>query len=542
MSDPVYFPTYEVPQPHQESDRRIRLSPFSEYDSSSSECDTKDWISTNSLSDYSRSPQPSSQSRVTSARSSPTIGGGYTPDPNDVGYWGGSNRTVSDNQQHYSRHQHPINPVKREEIEADQDSDSDTDSTSSISKRPRKVRRKLAPREREQVHQLRKIGACTKCWGLKMKCDDGTPCKRCEKAGGVALCVRVHFIDLEVFSKWLVDGYSRNMMHDGLRFVNSLPRSVTICHNTQLGANLQLEVHEFIPEDADQLEYWFKDSSCGWRSILTTPFAMKRGVNMEVLDKYIRDHTYCFVQSSYGFQHGVGNHVMSEIFQTALRYADFPEHSLVKDTLQLWTTTQLLIKGAVVHPVSDKLGMSPSPSSASPLPRVLSDQLDHLIERRIVQLEKQVLCELQKRIFARKREDWMRIFLSTVILLNTLERDSWRLYYWIFHMQDGYAWRHPSQPKDLFEKNNILAQSLGAHFAAISKGLTPFAADWSRDQMGTLLGKCSDREAVLRSMERIGDGLRDPALLAHSGSILSNYRQDDESSLDFLYSSKVMIL
>jgi len=96
------------------------------------------------------------------------------------------------------------------------------------SKRPRKVRRKLGPREREQVHQLRKIGACTKCWGLKMKvgaalsyeraymadlppkCDNGSPCKRCEKAAAGALCVRVHFVDLDVFSKcrFLLPGYA----------------------------------------------------------------------------------------------------------------------------------------------------------------------------------------------------------------------------------------------------------------------------------------------------------------------------------------------
>jgi len=33
----------------------------------------------------------------------------------------------------------------------------------------RKGRRKLGAAERKEVHELRKMGACTRCWGLKMK-------------------------------------------------------------------------------------------------------------------------------------------------------------------------------------------------------------------------------------------------------------------------------------------------------------------------------------------------------------------------------------
>lgn len=34
-----------------------------------------------------------------------------------------------------------------------------------------------------------------------MQCDDKGPCHRCEKQGQGTLCVRVHFVDLDVFSK-----------------------------------------------------------------------------------------------------------------------------------------------------------------------------------------------------------------------------------------------------------------------------------------------------------------------------------------------------
>jgi hypothetical protein len=294
----------------------------------------------------------------------------------------------------------------------------------------------------------------------------------------------------------------------------------------------------------------------------TTPFAMRRGINTDILEKYIQDHTYNYVETSFR-----NNPILAEIFRSAWRYSRTEENFLLRDALQLWTATQLLLHGATLHPTSDALGIPPIPSASSPLanqtplPRVLSNQLDHLFERRIWQLEKQILSELQKRIFGRKREDWLKIFFTLVVLMNALERDSWRLYYWMFHKEDGYEWRHPSSPQRLIEKNNTLAESLAAHFAAISKGLTPFALDWTREQTAALIGKCEEPDAILTAIDRIGRGVRSPGKLtifccelsSHANvctpdhalrteNVLSHYRQEDESSLDFLYSSKVMVV
>ena len=353
------------------------------------------------------------------------------------------------------------------------------------------------------------------------------------------------------------------MMHHVLRWSNSPARTVTVSHEKALGITLSLSVYEFIPAYPGQLVYWYKDAA-GWQSMATTPFAMKRGINTEILEKYIDDHTWYYTESAF-----TSSPILSEIFRSAWRYSRSEENFMLRDALQLWTATQLLLKGATLHPSSDSLGIGPIPSvtcllgNQTPLPRVLANQLDHLIERRIWQLEKQILNELQKRIFGRKREDWLRIFLTLVVVMSALERDSWRLYYWVFHMEDGYAWRHPSTPQGLVEKNNVLAESLAAHFAAISKGLTPFSLDWSREQTVALIGNCEDAPAMLESLERIGRGLRSPGVFPllkdfcttftfanirssdHAlrvENVLSHYREGDERSLDFLYTSKVMVV
>jgi len=292
------------------------------------------------------------------------------------------------------------------------------------------------------------------------------------------------------------------MMHHVLRFTTSPPRTVVLSHERTLDLTLRLTAYEFVPASGE--EELDKHNS-EWRAL---PFAMKEGISTESLEKYILGHTHCFINSS--FQ---GNPVLSEVFLAASRLSKSGENFLLRDTLQLWTAGQLLIRGPTMHPSSDALEITTTITSSSSVPpRVLANQIDHLIERRIWQLEKQILPELQKRIFARKREDWLKIFFVMVILMNALERDSWRLYYWIFHVRDGgyYNWRHPVDPKTLIEKNNTLANSLAAHFAAISKGLAPFSLDWSQEQMiGLIGGGCdADLEEVLGAMERVGRELR----------------------------------
>lgn len=114
---------------------RVRFSPFSEYDSSSSEYDRGN---TPPLSDYS--PQLSSRSRANSTRSSPAPPS-FSPD-----LASGSSSVPTNNPSSYSHLVATFAAPKR-----------------------RKSRRKLGPDERREVHQLRKMGACTRCWGLKMK-------------------------------------------------------------------------------------------------------------------------------------------------------------------------------------------------------------------------------------------------------------------------------------------------------------------------------------------------------------------------------------
>lgn len=90
----------------------------------------------------------------------------------------------------------------------------------------------------------------------------------------------------------------------------------------------------------------------------------------------------------------------------------------------------------------ERLGMDTVDRSESPLygsipvPRVLQNQLDHLLEAEIVKTEQDLLKTLQKVIKASDRHAWVVTFLGIAITLHVMERDAWRLLYWVNHREE----------------------------------------------------------------------------------------------------------
>lgn len=170
------------------------MSPVSDYDSAASEYDSRDRYLTVPLTGYDACSQEQFSHTGFYGLPGQTFERGYSPGSSAMG----------DHPSRSTPATAPVSPLR----------------THGLPKKERKGRRKLAPMERQQVHELRKMGACTRCWGLKMKvgwthsvtvdldiltgesqCDDKSPCHRCQKLGDGAVCVRVHFVDLDVFSK-----------------------------------------------------------------------------------------------------------------------------------------------------------------------------------------------------------------------------------------------------------------------------------------------------------------------------------------------------
>lgn len=164
-----------------------------------------------------------------------------------------------------------------------------------------------------------------------------------------------------------------------------------------------------------------------------------------------------------------------------------------------------------------------------PAPRVLQNQLDHLLEYEIVETERHLLKNLQKVIKASERNSWVVTFLATAIILHVMERDTWRLLYWVHHQEqvrhlkvgvncsvDEFqinTWRHPLGLRALVEKSVHFGNLLLAHFHYAARGLVPLTSNWNDEKHKELV---SDNDTIIASMQAIQQYAKIPGTRSHT--------------------------
>ncbi|KAH7317367.1 hypothetical protein BKA65DRAFT_113121 [Rhexocercosporidium sp. MPI-PUGE-AT-0058] len=114
------------------------------------------------------------------------------------------------------------------------------------------------------------------------------------------------------------------------------------------------------------------------------------------LDVYIRQYASYYLQNVLD-----GSDSLSHIFKMASCDMD---QTIIQLSLKMWAANRLLMKGWEISGGDEFLGITivNEPSSllhnTIPAPRVLQNQLDHLLERQIFETEHKLLKELQKLI------------------------------------------------------------------------------------------------------------------------------------------------
>lgn len=107
--------------------------------------------------------------------------------------------------------------------------------------------------------------------------------------------------------------------------------------------------------------------------------------------------------------------------------ADTSQSSLLRNALRLWTGTRIIEQPWEI--VGDeKLGMAESNDAGSPyfgkvpVTPVMDFQIDNItIHKILLPLRKETLQELQKKVLANRRKDFVEIFLTIYILLHNIE-------------------------------------------------------------------------------------------------------------------------
>ncbi|KAF5703111.1 hypothetical protein FGLOB1_9245 [Fusarium globosum] len=176
------------------------------------------------------------------------------------------------------------------------------------------------------------------------------------------------------------------------------------------------------------------------------------------------------------------------------------------------------------------------------LPRLVNQQLDKAFEIRMDELEREILEQLQDMILRGDRSTyWCAIFLTTFILLHSLEKDSWNMHAWEYekNREGGTRWPLRRDPCDYYGQNKHIADTLTTYFRIVTNGHAPFAMDWAKSSNQGLLGKSLHARSLIEGIQK---DLQDPQSIYTRELYAPNeFRRDDVESLNYHYTKRLIL-
>ncbi|KAI0976386.1 hypothetical protein F4678DRAFT_223134 [Xylaria arbuscula] len=291
---------------------------------------------------------------------------------------------------------------------------------------------------------------CIRCSYQRRRCVPFTLsiCTECARSRlPQTLCIQVRFSDEPIFQKWTHPDYQSRLQWKELQWMGyRFPLNV---YHYATGPALLVNCRQFIPSDNDQTMLWGK-SRRGWKSVQTGAVGLDLAPSDTDIGEYV----------SKCVPHCIQEVQQSSLFDAVLR--DKAHGGLLSDALRLWTATHLLTKiwgAAEATPITDP----DSPYfNMKPAARVLQNELDLKLESYASELELKLLNTLQTAM-GKRNSEWTEIFSAILVLLAVMERDIWRLMYWIRHREQAYKWRHPDSAQRLIERSIFYVNLLMTH-------------------------------------------------------------------------------
>jgi hypothetical protein len=184
---------------------------------------------------------------------------------------------------------------------------------------------------------------------------------------------------------------------------------------------------------------------------------------------------------------------------------------MVKLALRFWVIQSIFFKSQwSIAEGASLVGMIPLQlpefwNGVTLLPRLMNQELDRAFETRMDEIETEIFNMLQNAIFRKHRAIWCSIFLTSFIVLHSLEKDSWNMHAWEYETQrrGGTPWPLGLPPSEFYRQNQHIAGMVTSHFRVVNKGQTPFAIDWSKSSNWLLLHQYPAAQKFVASIKEI---------------------------------------
>lgn len=290
------------------------------------------------------------------------------------------------------------------------------------------------------------------------------------------------------------------------------PIKITISNG--FDSQLDIELQHYVAFDENALTHTiFRGLEAGmiYPTARSTPFALRDGtLTAEKIDQYCEgmacdmilkestgsaqnrflNHVILFAVTQINRKDGRGRIEGVRILSGERATFELTQSQLemVRLALRFWAIQAIFFAYPWrIEKGGNRIGMSPLTlpgywNGITLLPRLVNQELDRAFETRMDELEKQILEKLQAAIFKRHRDYWCSIFLSSFILLHSLERDTWNMSAWDYETRSrgAAAWPLSKSPSEYCDQNKHIANIIATHFKIVNHGGSPLKQNWNK--------------------------------------------------------------
>jgi hypothetical protein len=181
-----------------------------------------------------------------------------------------------------------------------------------------------------------------------------------------------------------------------------------------------------VPSDVEQTRLWGK-STTGWTWVPTAATRLDPTNTACQIANYVTGNIWCCIHEENSPA------VLKLILEEQALLAESP---LLRQALCLWTANRLLVKGWEAHEAEIVIDMTSPYFWRRPAPRVLQNELDVRLEFYVAELESSLLRQLDRAMIQLKKYTWNELYCTCLLVLAIMERDTWRLVYWVRHKEE----------------------------------------------------------------------------------------------------------
>ena len=313
-----------------------------------------------------------------------------------------------------------------------------------------KVRGKFTPERRNEVKQIRQLGACMRCRMLKKTCSGGSPCQACAAIDNPRVwkkrCVRTKLV--EQFTLFSI-GLQSTLAYRELSGIKELTSSepfdgyIQALHFDHETKSVAFRALRLTPRCSD--------FATGAKSNIS-PSAIENELGLAIVHPNIFDRA--FDQQVWSYFEKIHKSIVdaepSPLLRSTLRTAqallDRQPDLLLKRCTELWSRVIFLVNPALSFKLVAELGditdatasrqghavpgLAMTPTEWPQSCHLIHMQLRAFVEQRVGALAEGIIRDLERRLMEKPQNNHFRTFIATVILMNCVERMSWQYARW----------------------------------------------------------------------------------------------------------------